>query len=367
MRKAVYAGSFDPLTNGHLWMIKEGARLFDELIVAIGINPDKKYTFSLDDRINMLRKSTKKFPNVTVDSFENEFLVNYASSIDAQYMLRGIRTGGDYEYERGMRYINSDLNSQIVTPFLMPPRELVEVSSSFVKGLIGPNGWEEVVESYIPRNVYNNLLVKFKGLKIRWNNLWKSVGAIGSGEKDYNQLIYFYGEAQRAYHNFVHIAHVLREFDKAKNFIENPDQMEAALWYHDAVYNTNEKNNEEKSSRLAEQQLSRAGIKPQFIDNVINLILTTKHQVVPNTSDGRYLVDIDLSIFGKSEDEFDEYERDIMDEYSWVSKEQFKQERSGILQGFLDRDSVYSTDLFKQKYEEQAIRNLQRSIVRLKD
>ena len=139
MRKAVYAGSFDPITNGHLWMIKEGSKLFDDLVVAIGVNPDKKYAFSLEDRVDMLRRSTRQFPNVKIDSFENEFLVNYANSIDAQYMLRGIRTEGDYEYERGMRYINSDLNPQIVTTFLMPPRELVEISSSFVKGLVGPN------------------------------------------------------------------------------------------------------------------------------------------------------------------------------------------------------------------------------------
>ena len=75
MRKAVYAGSFDPLTNGHLWMIEEGSKQFDELVVAIGINPGKKYTFSLEDRLNMLKRSTRQFPNIRIDSFENEFLV----------------------------------------------------------------------------------------------------------------------------------------------------------------------------------------------------------------------------------------------------------------------------------------------------
>lgn len=362
MRKAVYAGSFDPLTNGHLWMIEEGARLFDEFIVAIGINPDKKYTFSLDDRVDMLKRSTRTFPNVKVDSFENEFLVNYANSVDARYMLRGIRTEGDYEYERGIRYINGDLNPKIVTSFLIPPRELVEVSSSFVKGLVGPNGWEEIVEGYVPRNVYNQFLVKSKGLQKRWSTLWKSMGAIGSGEDAYNELVSLYGETQRAYHNFVHIAHVLREFDKARSFIESPELVEVALWYHDAVYNSKEKGNEEKSAELAEQRLNRAGIKHPFIDGVIALILATKHQAIPQTSHGKYLVDIDLSILGKNEKEFDEYEKDIRDEYSWVSEEQFLQGRSAILQEFLKRDSIYSTDFFKQRYESQARKNLERSI-----
>ncbi len=366
MKKAVYAGSFDPLTKGHLWMIEEGARLFDELVVTIGINPDKKYTFSLEDRLDMLRKSTRTFPNVKVDYFENEFLVKYADSVSAQYILRGIRTEGDYEYERGMRHINSDLNPQIVTPFLMPPRGLAEISSSFVKGLIGPNGWEDVVEGYIPRNAYNHFLVKFKGLQKRWYTLWERMGANGSGEDAYNELVSLYGETQRAYHNFVHIAHVMREFDGARSFIENPEQIEVALWYHDAIYNTREKGNEEKSAELAEQRLGKAGIKPQFIDDVTTLILATKHQAIPQTSDGKYLVDIDLSSLGKAEKEFNEYERDIRDEYSWVPEEEFRQGRRGILQGFLDRNSIYSTDHFRQRYQSQARRNLERSIAQLK-
>ncbi|MBI5347496.1 MAG: pantetheine-phosphate adenylyltransferase [Candidatus Aenigmarchaeota archaeon] len=366
MRKAVYAGGFDPPTNGHLWMIEEGARLFDELVVAIGINPDKKYTFSLDERVDMLRRSTRQFPNVKIDSFENEFLVNYASSVNARYILRGLRTGGDYEYERGMRHINSDINPKIVTPFFIPPRELIEVSSSFVKGLVGPNRWEEVVKGYVPRSVYNSFLVKFRGLQKRWNALWERIDADGSGEDAYNELVSLYGETQRAYHNFVHIAHVLRELDGARNLIENPEQVEVALWYHDAVYNTREKGNEEKSAELAEQRLSKAGLKPQFIDGVIALILSTEHQAMPQGSDEKHLVDIDLSILGKSQKEFDEYERDIRDEYAWVADEQFRQERSTILQVFLDRDSIYSTDFFRQKYEKQARRNVERSIAQLR-
>jgi len=162
MRKGVYAGSFDPPTNGHLWMIEQGAQIFDELIVAIGINPAKEYAFSFDERVEMLRKLTKQYHNVTVDSFENEFLVNYAKSVGADYVLRGIRSQGDYEYERVMRNINSDLNPNIMTVFLMPPREIAEVSSSFVKGLIGPKGWEKTIMKYVPEPVYARFLKKFR-------------------------------------------------------------------------------------------------------------------------------------------------------------------------------------------------------------
>jgi pantetheine-phosphate adenylyltransferase len=165
MKRAVYAGSFDPLTNGHLWMIREGAKLFDELVVAIGINPDKHYTFTLEDRLALLRECIGNRPDVRIESFENKFLVRYADEVGADFILRGIRTESDYDYERGMRYINADLQPQITSVFLMPPREIAEVSSSFVKGLIGPEGWRGIVKDYVPKPVYGALEKQFKDMR----------------------------------------------------------------------------------------------------------------------------------------------------------------------------------------------------------
>jgi pantetheine-phosphate adenylyltransferase len=163
MKRAVYAGSFDPVTHGHLWMIEQGVNLFDEMVVAIGVNPDKRYTFSARERADMLRDTTRHLPNLRVEVFENQFLVNYAKSVGANYILRGIRTGSDYEFERTMRYVNSDLFPEIVTLFLMPPREIAEVSSTMVKGLVGPVGWEDIVHKYVPEPVYQCLLRQHHG------------------------------------------------------------------------------------------------------------------------------------------------------------------------------------------------------------
>jgi len=162
MKKGIYAGSFDPATNGHVWMIEQGAKLFGELIVAIGINPAKEYAFSLDSRIEMLRNITAPFRNTSIDTFENQFLVNYAKSVRASFILRGIRSEGDYEYERVMRHVNSDLDPNVMTVFLMPPREIAEVSSSFVKGLVGPDGWRKTIKKYVPESVYEKFLEKFR-------------------------------------------------------------------------------------------------------------------------------------------------------------------------------------------------------------
>jgi pantetheine-phosphate adenylyltransferase len=160
-RIAVYAGSFDPPTNGHLWMIQQGSKIFNKLIVAIGTNSDKKYTFSVNERLQMLKESVKGCSHVSLDQFNNKYLVKYAQTIGADFILRGIRNSDDFNFEQGMNNINRDINSNINTIFLMPPRELCEISSSFVKGLIGPEGWQTIISQYIPKPVFNKIKEKY--------------------------------------------------------------------------------------------------------------------------------------------------------------------------------------------------------------
>jgi pantetheine-phosphate adenylyltransferase len=157
-RLGVYAGSFDPLTVGHLWMIEQGVRLFDRLIVAVGVNAEKHYTFSLPDRLAMLNESTRHLPNLTVSSFADRYLIHYAREVGATHILRGIRSESDYEFERTMRHLNGDMDSSVCTVFLMPPRGIAEVSSSMVRGLIGPQGWRKLVKKYVPAPVYSKLV-----------------------------------------------------------------------------------------------------------------------------------------------------------------------------------------------------------------
>ncbi len=142
-------------------MIEQGVQLFDRLVVAVGVNPEKKYTFSLDARLAMLREATKKFPAASVASFSNLYLIHYAQTIGATHILRGIRTESDYEFERTMRNINGDLDAGICTVFLMPPRGIAEVSSSMVRGLIGPAGWKKIVRKYLSPGVYRTLLEQY--------------------------------------------------------------------------------------------------------------------------------------------------------------------------------------------------------------
>ncbi|MEN9946825.1 MAG: pantetheine-phosphate adenylyltransferase [Pseudomonadota bacterium] len=161
MTKAIYAGSFDPLTNGHLWLIDKAANIFDQLIVALGDNPIKKYTFNLDERLALLSQVLAPYPNVQIDHFSGEFLVNYALEQQVNFIIRGIRNSTDYEYERTMRYINADLSALVDTVFLIPPRDYAEVSSSLVKGFVGTKGWQDIVAKYVPPVVLEAIINKF--------------------------------------------------------------------------------------------------------------------------------------------------------------------------------------------------------------
>lgn len=138
-------------------MIQRGLEMFDQLIVAIGNNPSKSYSFTVEERLQMLRESTEVSDCLQITHFDNRYLVDYAKKMGAKYILRGIRSPNDYEYERVMRHINSDMAPEVTTVFLMPPRDIAELSSNMIKGLTGPTGWEATVRRYVPDPVFHAL------------------------------------------------------------------------------------------------------------------------------------------------------------------------------------------------------------------
>lgn len=146
----VYAGSFDPLTNGHLWMIENGGALFDRFVVLVGNNPDKSYTFPTSTRLGFVAAALRGPVTGEAGLIGNAFLVDVALKMGATHILRGVRSSADFEYERGMRNVNGDRAPGLTTVLLCPPRDLCEVSSSMVKGLVGPEGWRDLVAKYVP-------------------------------------------------------------------------------------------------------------------------------------------------------------------------------------------------------------------------
>jgi pantetheine-phosphate adenylyltransferase len=136
---AIYPGSFDPITNGHLDLIQRGARMFDKLIVSILQNDTKKPLFSVEERKDMLAEVVHVYPNVEVDSFRG-LLVDYAAAREATVLLRGIRAISDYEYELQMALMNRRLRPEIETVFMMANEAYSFISSRLVKEVYGLGG-----------------------------------------------------------------------------------------------------------------------------------------------------------------------------------------------------------------------------------
>ena len=158
---ALYPGSFDPITNGHLDLIARGSRFFDKLIVAILRNEEKRALFSVDERIEMLREVVKGFPNVKVASF-NGLLVDYAAQAGANVILRGIRAVSDYEYELQMALMNRRLRPEIETVFLMAGEAHSFISSRLVKEVIRLGG---NISGLVPGSVESRLRKRLLGDK----------------------------------------------------------------------------------------------------------------------------------------------------------------------------------------------------------
>jgi predicted metal-dependent HD superfamily phosphohydrolase len=206
-------------------------------------------------------------------------------------------------------------------------------------------------------------------MKERFNQLWKRINAQGSVDRVFAELSAMYSEPHRFYHNMTHVENCIFELDSARDLTHQPDLVEFALWYHDAIYNIRAEDNEEQSAQLAYDVCLAAQLPQSFTQGTRDLILSTTHRTIPQGIDARVLIDVDLSILGKSPEEFDEYEKNITREYAEViktlSEKEFKIRRLGKLSPLLtraERHELYLTDFFRGKYETQAKVNLQRSI-----
>lgn len=149
-RVGIYAGSFDPPTLGHLWMMQRGSSLFDELLVVLAVNPEKRGFLTMEQRTELLRELTAELPNVRVECLTAGFLVDWAKEQGATHLLRGIRNGADLDYERAMAQMNARMEPALQSVFLLPPSELEAVSSSLVRGFVGQPGGERWVNACVP-------------------------------------------------------------------------------------------------------------------------------------------------------------------------------------------------------------------------
>ena len=139
IRRAIYPGTFDPITNGHLDIIRRASHMFDEIIVSVAVSQEKKPMFTLEQRIEMVKTATKDYPSVTVIGF-NSLLIDLSDKLDANIIIRGLRAVSDFEYELQMGYANTSLKEELETVYLMPSLQHAFVSSSVVRSILHFDG-----------------------------------------------------------------------------------------------------------------------------------------------------------------------------------------------------------------------------------
>jgi predicted metal-dependent HD superfamily phosphohydrolase len=200
----------------------------------------------------------------------------------------------------------------------------------------------------------------------RWLELWQQFGVVRGADNaladTYAALIARYAEKHRHYHTAQHIDECLAHFETARALCEHPQEVELALWFHDAIYELRAKDNEALSAQWVLRVMTEAGIGADAGQRVQALIMKTCHDALPQTTDEQVLVDIDLAILGADAARFDEYEQQVRAEYDWVPQFLFNRTRKKILQGFLARTPLYATAHFRQQLEKKAHDNLARSI-----
>ncbi|HQF43559.1 MAG TPA: pantetheine-phosphate adenylyltransferase [Ignavibacteriaceae bacterium] len=159
MKRVIYPGTFDPVTYGHIDIVKRAVDLFDEVFITVAINPSKKPLFTTKERVEMLRESLKEFKDkVIIDSFDG-LLVEHAKLVGAKAIVRGLRQISDFEFEFQMALMNRKLSGDITTIFLMPHERYTYLNSTVIRNLAS---LKADVSSFVPPNVQEALMKKFK-------------------------------------------------------------------------------------------------------------------------------------------------------------------------------------------------------------
>lgn len=375
MQKIAFSGTLDPITNGHLWVIGEARELADEVVVFISENPFKKPLFPASQRKSIVEDALAErgWSNVSVVLVRGDYSSRAAKRQGIDYMIRGIRNTSDFDYENLLQQANVDVVEGAKTLFVMPPRDLGSVSSTFVRGLQGPVGWQWSMQKFVPKAAYRAWVLAW--LRKEWEALWEygalEAPGVVNADNWFGKLTggHAYDAPKRAYHNLDHLVHGLSELSVwAANTDADPSAtraLKAAFWFHDAVYEAPKraKSNEEASAQL---WLS-SGLTGPNREHVANLIRCTDHaqSCTEMPPLGDVMLGADLSILGQSPGIYATYRAAVRQEYSWVEEGAYRVARRNVLQHFISASqsgSLFTNAYFKDLYEDRALQNIQKEL-----
>lgn len=222
--------------------------------------------------------------------------------------------------------------------------------------------WNETIEAeLVPSEAQWTVLPD-----VRFAELWEKLCAKGSYHEALRRIRLGYAEPHRTYHTARHISACLRLVDdpEVERRSTRGAEIEAAIWWHDLVYDTHAKDNEEKSAGDAVATLRAAGVEEESVDRIAKYILATKRHET-DESDGQLVIDIDLSILAEDEKTYARFEEEIRREYAWVDAASYRAGRSAVLRHFLDRPNIYASPFFRERWDAKARRNITWALERL--
>ena len=199
-------------------------------------------------------------------------------------------------------------------------------------------------------------------LASRFSALVRRLGGREDAADAAEALLSAWNDAARSYHGTAHLVDCLAQLDSVPDPVPERDLIEAALWYHDAVYDSRAHDNEARSATWADQALRALGVPPATTGEVARLVALTSHTAPPADRAGRLVCDVDLSILGRAPDEYDAYARRIRAEYSWVPEPAYRAGRREVLARLLAREPLYGTEFFRARLEAPARGNLEREL-----
>lgn len=371
MKKIGFSGTLDPITNGHMWVIGEARSIADEVVVLLSENSTKQPRFSAEERRAIVLESCAErgWRNVQVQVVKSDYTARVAKRHGIDYLIRGIRTTADFDYENLIQQTNVEVIGGAKTLFVMPPRDLGSVSSSFVKALEGPVGWNWTMKKFVPGPAYRAWVMGW--LRKEWDQLWRAAdaAALANANHWFERLtgISAYGGADRHYHNLDHLVHGLAEIRAwAANTgasRRDADIVRAAFWFHDAHYahGTQELSNEEASARLwlstgLEADAGRA-------EEVAQLIRVTDHfqgaAITHPLKDA--MLSVDLAILGQEEEVYQAYARGIRAEYAHIAPDSYREQRGQVLQHLSAKAAsgkLFADAYFADQYHHLALSNM---------
>lgn len=378
MKKIAFSGTLDPITNGHMWVIGEARALADHVVVFISENPFKAPQFEAEKRKNIIQQALveREWHDVSVVIVRGDYTARAAKRYGIDYLIRGIRNTTDFDYENLLQQANVDVLQGAKTIFVMPPRDLGSVSSSFVRGLQGPVGWHWTMKKFVPRPAYEAWILNW--LRTEWEKLFhyaqRTPEATRIADHWFTHLtgIAAYGNPARAYHNLDHLVHGLSEIGVwAGNTgadVGSAELLKKAFWFHDAVYEAKPSgaSNEEASAQL---WLS-AGLDAANAESVATLIRATDHAQRGQIDHAlaAVMTDADLAILGQSEDVYESYAKSVRQEYGWMPESEYRAGRSAVLAHFYQealKGALFKDRYFSDLYQAAAIENLVDEISRI--